>query len=81
MMGLGGIVSDGDPTSGSLQGLAVAGNPFWKADNNPCNGGTGRAITENLDADCNGCDPAGGIGKNSCIIYNIRSKKGIYGTS
>lgn len=31
MMGIRGIISDADPALASLQGLAVASNPFWKA--------------------------------------------------
>jgi hypothetical protein len=43
MMGLDGIVSAADPTLGALQGLAVASNPFWKAQVNSA-GGTNRAF-------------------------------------
>jgi hypothetical protein len=45
MMGLGGIVSQSDPSvpSGGLQGLAVASNTFWKSQLNS-NSGTNRAF-------------------------------------
>lgn len=47
MMGLSGIVSTTDPSSGSLQGLAVATYPYWKAQA-LSNSGTNRAISETL---------------------------------
>ena len=47
MMGLGGIVSDADPTGGALQGLAVATYPWWKA-TVLGNSGTNRAISDTL---------------------------------
>lgn len=47
MMGLGGIVSNADPTGGALQGLAVANYNWWKA-NVLANGGTNRAISDTL---------------------------------
>lgn len=47
IMGLGGIVTNADPGSGALQGLAVASYPYWKA-SVLANGGTPRAITEAL---------------------------------
>jgi hypothetical protein len=47
IMGLGGIVTNADPASGALQGLAVASYPVWKA-SILANSGTPRAISESL---------------------------------
>lgn len=47
IMGLGGIVTNTDPASGALQGLAVATYPVWKA-SILANSGTPRTISESL---------------------------------
>lgn len=44
VMGLAGIVSNTDPITGGLQGLAVASYPWWKA-SILANGGTNRSLT------------------------------------
>lgn len=52
IMGLAGIVSTGNPTSGNLQGLAVATYPWWKAQASTAS--SNRTITEKLMLDaCN----------------------------
>lgn len=47
IMGLSGIVAETDPASGSLQGLAVATYPWWKA-TVQANSGTARAISDTI---------------------------------
>lgn len=46
IMGLGGIVTNADPASGALQGLAVASYPVWKA--SVLTDSSNRAISESL---------------------------------
>ena len=46
LMGLKGIISNADPTSGALQGLDVATYPWWKATVQAGTGGANRAISD-----------------------------------
>lgn len=73
VMGLDGIVSDGDPISGGLQGLPVATYPWWKAQVLD-NGGTPRAITELLLQESIDDVESKSDGETSCLFttYGVR---------
>jgi hypothetical protein len=72
LMGLGGIVSDADPASGSLQGLAVASYPYWKA--NILTAGGDRSISEVLMQSALDTTEQAGAGKTTAIYstYGVR---------
>jgi len=73
VMGLSGIVAATDPASGSLQGLAVATNPWWKG-NVLGNSGTNRSITLALMRQAADAVEVAGSGRVSAIYasYGVR---------
>lgn len=73
LMGLGGIVSNTDPASGSLQGLAVATYDYWKA-NVQGNGGSNRTISEVLMQKALDATDQAGAGNTTALYttYGVR---------